>query len=182
MFSLSKGFLSWVADIHSWVSRASLSNQHLLLGKNHRRASTVHGGPNYFYIDSLPNDWTSRRLWILYDRVRCRVADSERFHIVRLFDIMRKLFNLDGIEHWTTRHYSIFNLRRIFPQLRLGSVILWMVVLSLMVPLWQRSAFGESMDRRDRHNLYALKHHLPNKWKNHFGNTQLRSGECLRAA
>lgn len=107
---------------------------------------------------------------------RC-VTGRQRVDLVRISHFMRQLIHLDGSERRPTGHHSIFDFRRIFPQLGLGAVVLRLAIVPVVVPIRQRSPVDQSVDGRDRHNLHTIQHYLSDERQSHFGNSQLQSGK-----
>lgn len=135
----STGFLSRITNLHSRITWSTLPDQHVLFGKNHRRTSIVHGGSPYIHVDCLSHDRTPSRLSLFCHGCICCVTRGQCVNLIRILNFVRQFIDFNGVEHWPTRHYSLFDFRWIFPQLGFGSIILHMAFLSLVVPIWQWS-------------------------------------------
>lgn len=179
-FDFFLGFRSRTSDLHSRVTRPSLSNQHLLFGKNDRWTAAVPSRAHHLHLDCLPND---RPAWRTYSVCQSRwdcVARRKCLNIVRLPHLVCELIHFHGFECWTPSHHSVFDIRRLFPQLRVGAGVFWVAIVPFVVPLWKWGAFGQSMGRRRRHYMHALQHNMPIEWKSYLGHAKLQSSEYMK--
>lgn len=176
------GFLSWTADIHTRITRSTLPDQHLLFGENPCRNSTVLGGSHDLHVDRLSDDWSSRGLPLLLHCRFCCDTRRQCRNVFRLFNIMRKFIDFHGFEYRSTRHHSILDFWRVFPQLGFCAGLFQMAFIFVLVPLRKWSFDHQSMGWRDWNYLYSFQHDVPSQWKSHLRDTQLQPGENLKAA
>lgn len=99
-------------------------------------------------------------------------------YVFRLFDIMYQLFDFDGIVDWTTAYYPVFVIRWLFFEFWLCTSLFQMAFISLVVSLWQRSTFNQSVgwcwSRRDW--MQSLKRNMPSGWPRCVADTELWCG------
>lgn len=96
LFSSPAGFLIRIAHFHSWITWPIISNERIFSRQNNRRIAAFSCCAYNFHIDRISNDWPSWRLLLLCNCVwRCFTC-CKCLNIIRILDIMRLVFDLDG--------------------------------------------------------------------------------------
>lgn len=172
------GILHRATCIFTRITKQTLPNWHVLLGKIISRISTVSLSAIRIHFDCLSDGRPANDFHALSGSLIYRCVGGECGHVVRVLYLVRQLVRIDGAQSRTTGHHSISVVWWFLLECWLRAAILQMAVVFVLVPLWQRSAAHQPVGRcRTRRNcVHPIEHHVSSQWACGSRNAQFQWG------